>query len=370
MRKSLRYALGLISAAVLLAGAVGLYLQGRPAPEIGSRHAGDADRGCGKARLVDERPVPLSSLGIKTPIYALGMDGKLYRFDPATKRRKLLADHGFEGPSGMYRLPGGRWIGYAGELNGVEKEQYWLFDTVNGVDQMILEYSGVSGETPALSPDGTMLALIATSHDHGADGIAPGIQVLDIASMRSIPINLPSSFSIDHDKLNMNWSADGRQLLIDYEGAVATGFRRQYFSWTAKQRQLEKINGEFDRKTGARHFFRNGAEIFPASQVRVVSDEGKRELVSPDGKWRAAFGKPAPDTSYSIEVTDGGGTIKRVGMGRYSNCLGETLWITGWIDDRHLVYSDQRLKTYVFDAVAGGSAALFDEHDDVREFSW
>ena len=209
-----------------------------------------------------------------------------------------------------------------------------------------------------LSPDGTMLAVSTSGKVRWPDGGGKGLYLIDMNSGRRMRIELPSGNSGDYRDSLAFWSADGSQLLIQSQGASA---------YLVAQHRLEKIDITLNRAEGVRRFFRHGVEI---PQAPERDDASARDRVSPHGQWQAHLSDPGMDRVYTLKATARDGTLRNIATGKFDPCMGDNLWMKGWLDDQHLAYAHPFPHFYVADAATGKTAVLFNEKDDLFEFSW
>ena len=144
----------------------------------------------------------------------------------------------------------------------------------------------------------------------------------------------------------------------------------EYFSYRPSTKAVEKIYGRYDSKSYDHVYSRGGREIPLFDAISPRSIAGLTSEYSPSGKWRAFLGPESRDRTYALKVTGPNGVAKEVAFGRYDDCEGKTLAITGWIDEQHLVYRDRSVNYFVFDTSTGNKADLFKDSEPTDVFTW
>ncbi|PWF40423.1 hypothetical protein C7C56_025950 [Massilia glaciei] len=71
-----------------------------------------------------------------------------------------------------------------------------------------------------------------------------------------------------------------------------------------------------------------------------------------------------------MKVVGPNGVVREIAYGHYENCEGNTLYITGWIDEQHLVFRDHSFNYRVFETSTGNTADLFNGEESMRIFDW
>ena len=121
---------------------------------------------------------------------------------------------------------------------------------------------------------------------------------------------------------------------------------------------------------------RDGKEIPLAPIMEEQSASYNEELASPAGTWHAKLQKLNHAGKLALEVRGNDGTIKTAFSAPYLPCAKDALpmpvelSILGWLDDNHLVYRDDSIAYYVFDASTGKTAFLFSASEDTHQFLW
>jgi dipeptidyl aminopeptidase/acylaminoacyl peptidase len=267
----------------------------------------------------------------------------------------------------------GRWISYSSELEGDKTSEYWLYDRVKGIDRRVLEHPAWGGGIPTFSPDGKMIAIFANYDSRWPNETGAGLYVFETETLQRLPIALPTSIAIKDAFADVKWSQDGSELLIMIRSMSSEPDKREYFSFQPLTKQMTKISGHYDESIHDDVYSRNGQKINTSPEGLPRSSISLESQRSPSEKWNAYFGKKNADTSYILNVADNKGNIKEAVAGRYSQCMGDTIKITGWIDDQRLMYRDDsgEYSTYrVFDATTGKTADLFSERDAMLQFTW
>lgn len=185
--------------------------------------------------------------------------------------------------------------------------------------------------------------------------------------MRMQTVPLPALKANRTAWISADWSQDGKTLLILVRNMSAKqGF--DYFAYHLATRRIETLSGHYDRRM-SRHEFRRGEQAIPAHEdIRPRSEMGNRSDWSPGRGWYAHVDN-REDGLLNLLVTSKEGVTKPVAAGRYDHCAGDTLMISGWLDERYLVYRNA-MNYSIFDAQTGTTADLFRENDMPMTFTW
>jgi dipeptidyl aminopeptidase/acylaminoacyl peptidase len=319
--------------------------------------------GCGQPHSSGEGRVPLASMRKQTPLYVMEGYGRLVKMDLRTGVKTTLADHGFDSEPNLRPSGDGRWLSYSGAPKGTDKTQYWLVDRHNDSKQLVYEHPPFGGGISAFSPDSRYLLINA----NWADASRAGIYLFDTTAMRlhsvPLPVNANRALSV-----SAAWSQDGKELLI----LVRTRWTKEgfdYFSYGLATKRIDAVTGRYNNQTN-RHEFSRGAHRIPAFEEIVPRSQlaGRSEW-SPGRSWRAHIDEHQDDAAYQLLVTNSKGATRPVVAGRYERCAGHTLFISGWLDDRHLIYRNS-LNFFIFDAQTGSIADLFSNKDVFVMFTW
>jgi hypothetical protein len=107
------------------------------------------------------------------------------------------------------------------------------------------------------------------------------------------------------------------------------------------------------------------------------SENWATESASASGNWHAKLRQPDEQGKLSLEIKGKAGateTAFSVFSVPFTACDAPQIdapVITGWLDERHLVFSDSPPGAfYVFDTTTGTIALLFDGVEDTRQFWW
>lgn len=281
----------------------------------------------------------------------------------------ILSDHGFDSTPTMRASADGRWISYSGMLKGSDKKQYWLYDRRSNSERLVYEHPAWGGGIPVFSPDSRYLA-ISANYDSRWDSVSlAGIFVFDTAAARWLSIKLPTKIPIEDAWASTDWSQDGKTLLIMVR-AMSTSDESRYFGFDPVSGKIEKLSGQYDARA-YRHDFKRGTQAIPAAEELLPQSHVALDSAwSSDRKWHAYFDKRQESRPYQLVVANKEGVIKAVAVGRYSQCEGHTLAISGWLDERYLVYGNGLTKYAIFDAETGDTAELFGGSDTLHAFTW
>lgn len=322
---------------------------------------------CGISPTAEGRAVPLASMRSTTPLYSMEGSGRLVRIDLGTSKNTTLSDHGFEMMPILRPSANGRWLSYSGGRKGMQKTQYWLYDRNKRIDKLVFEHSAWGGGIPSFSPDSRHLLITGGYETRSPNASPAGVYLFDTAAMRLHPVRLPAFESAKPAWVSAAWSRDGKELLILVRNMTAgKGF--DYFSYELGTKKVEQLSGRFIRN-GSRHEFIRGAKVVPESeQIIPQSELGNRLAWSPDGSWHAQVDESLDDRPYRLLVTGKAGIARPVATGQYEHCGGSSLLISGWLDDRHLLYRNS-MSYFIYDAQNGTTAELFSADRSVS-FTW
>lgn len=331
--------------------------------------AASPDAGCGKRESSAVRKVPLSAMRSKTPLYMMDAAGRLIKLDLTSGKRTILSDHGFGSAPALRASSDGRWLSYSGELKTGNKKQYWLYDRSSDSERLVYEHPAWGGGIPAFSPDGRYLAISASYDSRWGSASRAGMFVFDTATARMVTVKLPVAIPVQDMWASPDWSQDGKTLLILVRDMSSdAGFI--YVGFDPVSGRIEKLSGQYDKKA-YRHDFKRGATVIPVAEEGVPrSDVAHQSAWSPGRQWHAYFDGRQDSRPYQLVVASRAGVVKPVAVGGYSQCEGYTLSITGWLDERHLVYRSGMMTFYVFDAETGKTAHLAGDDDTLASFTW
>lgn len=307
---------------------------------------------------------------IKTSLYVMQYSGELFQLDLEKHTSTRISNHGFDSGIPTVRPSfDGRWISYSGVQQKKGKTQYWLFDRKTKTDRLVFEHPAWGGGMPSFSPDGRYLSIDANYDTRWGNTSGAGMYLFDTATSSMVSVKLPTA--IDQRVLwgSTNWSKDGRELLIQIR-AMNTSNSSEYYSYRPATKRIEKITGFYNSAMHEHVFTRRSKEISLFGEVLPRSSPGSTSERSPDGKWHALLSEEKADGSYSLNIVSKNGEVKAVAIGGSENCIGKTVYIIGWLDDRHLVYRSRGVDYLVFDVVTGATADLFVEKDGPTEFTW
>lgn len=314
--------------------------------------------------------VALGTMRSKTPLYVMDEFGRLLKFDlSAGKKTTILSDHGFASMPTLRASADGRWLSYDGVLKSGDKTQYWLYDRHSASERLVYEHPAWGGGIPVFSPDSRYLA-ISASYDRRWDSARrAGIFVFDTATARLLSITLATKIPIEDAWASTDWSQDGKTLLIMVR-AMSGSDEWRYFGFDPATGNTEELSGHYDSRA-YRHHFKRGTQAIPAAEeLMPPSQVGLDSAWSPDRKRHAYFHNRQVNLPYQLVVANREGMIKTVAVGRYSQCEGHTLAISGWLDERYLVYANGLTRYAIFDAETGATADLFDDNESLRAFTW
>ncbi|SHH13207.1 hypothetical protein SAMN05428948_2943 [Massilia sp. CF038] len=300
---------------------------------------------------------------IKTPLYRFDARGRFFIEDLNAHTSTPISDHLFTG--GMPNIvpsPDGRWVSYSGITKGSGKTEYWLYDRTSKTDHLLFSNSGRGRVVPDFSPDSRYLAMAVN------DDVAR-VMLFDTVSLTVHAVSPPPTSVAAPAWTSTAWSSDGSELLLMQRGELEPS-PAAYFSYRLSTQRMEEITGHDGPAFHEHVFVRDRQEIDLFKPVLPKSLMANREAVSPGGQWRARLGKAKPDTRYQLEVVGKNGVSKPLATGSYSHCQGNSLYITGWLDEQHLVYRNFSTRFFVVDVESGTTAELFGETKGPTIFSW
>lgn len=307
--------------------------------------------------------VSLASMAIKSPIFLFDGSNRFFKFDLNEKNWTPVSDHGFSDKEPtLSSSVDGRWISYSGPLKDKTTTQYWIYDQRSGTDKLVLEYPVWGAGEPKFSPDGKMLA-IALNFDSRQWA---GVYLYDTKKLQRWTVQLPIPVTLSVP--TAWWSKDGKELLVSISD-FSNRAMDKYYSYHLAAKRVEEISGRHDEGGYDATFLRKGREIGTFWGASARSSQYHDSQFSPSGRWNAYLDKEQPDTSYLLNVVDKKGAVKKVALGYHMGCNIDTIAITGWLDDQHLVYRDGSSR-FVFDTVTASSAVLFDENEHPPLFTW
>ncbi|HEY0061604.1 MAG TPA: hypothetical protein VGC21_05765 [Telluria sp.] len=332
--------------------------------------AAGATGGCGASMQATKQSVPLSLMKITTPVYRFDSAGRLFNVDLNQHRSTLVSDHQFrEGGANVVLSADGQWLVYSGIAGQPGTTQYWLYDRHSETDRLVFEHQAWGGGITAFSPDGRFLAIAANYHHRWASTAGAGLYLFDTLTSKLLTVSLPATIPLKQAWMSTSWSQDGGELLIMRRSMSGTD-KWEYFSYRPISGTLERLSGHYD-STSHQHVFVRESKPIPASEpVPLRSAMGLRDASSPDGQWRAYLGKAKPDSRYPLVLLGKDSARRHIALGHHDHCMGDSVFITGWLDARHLVYRYVTLRYFVFDVETGNTAELFGETDGPKSFSW
>lgn len=348
---------------LLLAALVGvpalMFLGSGPRPAGGT---------CGDGAAPARATVPLASLAIGAPMYAVERSGRLQKLDPVTGSWRTLAGHAFEVDPSVVVSADGRWFAYEGVERGGNTTDYWLVDKKTGQERLVHRHPAWGGSIPAFAPNSASLAIYANHDSRWPAAAGVGLYIVDVATFESVAAGMPGAFAADGSWAHMDWSADGGELLLmirDFKKMGEAGeSRREHYAWRLATKAYERIAGEFTENGGAEKFFRDGARIATFVQRSPQSSRGEVDVAAPGGGRKATIGR---DQRLVVSAPDGTATV--VAEGALDPCSGSTVVQHGWLDADRLVFSE-RDTAYVFDAKSGRYAELFHGMPRPAAFLW
>lgn len=326
------------------------------------------DAACGKHDVGEMRKVGLAAMRSKTPLYGVEMSGRLVKVDLTSGKTTILSDHGFYSALTLRASADGRWLSYSGVLKIGDKTQYWLYDRRSNSERLVYEHPAWGGGIPAFSPDSRYLAISASYDSRWHSTSRAGMFVFDTATSRVISVKLPTRIPVRDAWAAIDWSQDGKTLLIMMR-AMSSRSDFSYFGFDPASGRIEKLSGEYDSQSHGHHFKRGAKAVPAAAQGVPKSDLAHLAAWSPDRQWHAYVDQRQENRPYQLVVANKAGAIKPAAVGHYNQCEGYTLNMTGWLDERHLVYRNGMMKFRIYDAQTGNTADLSDD-ETLLSFTW
>lgn len=326
-----------------------------------------AGGGCGGSSTNDKGKVPLASMHSDVPLYVARGSGRVVEMDLRSGTSTTLSDHGFYGTPTLHLSGNGRWLSYDGSVEATSTSQYWLYDRRARSERLIYEHPQ-GGRMTTFSPDSRYLAISATYHDRWPDATRAGLFLFDTTSMRLQRIPLPVRKNLP-DLILAAWPQDGKALLI-MMNTDRTRQGSEYFSYDLATRRMETITGGYNREANRHEFFRGAQRILTTDDIVPPTGLDRKPVWAPGRSWQAHIdeheGNPP---TYALRVTGKQGTTRTAATGYHSHCMGRTLAIHGWLDDRHLIYRNA-MDYLMFDAQTGTTADLLTDKDWPFQFTW
>ena len=327
------------------------------------------DAACGQHASGDARKVALASMRSKTPLYVIDHAGRLVKLDLASGTTTTLSDHRFDSMPSLRASADGRWLSYSGVLEGGGKTQDWLYDRRSGSERLVYEHPAWGGGIPAFSPDSRYLAISASYDKRWESTSGAGLFLFDTATARLLRVTLPTKVPVRDAWTATDWSQDGKLLLILVRGKLPES-QFSYVGYAPASGRIETLSGHYDPRAH-RHHFKRGAQRIPAAEERSPKSDGAPSSArSPGGTWRAYFEQRQDTRPYRLVVANKAGVSMPVAAGSYNQCEGYTLHISGWLDERHLVYRNGMMKFLIFDAETGNTADLLGDDNAPLSFTW
>jgi hypothetical protein len=341
-----------------------------PGDAVVNPHApdGDATR-CGRSRR-DAISADLSWVRTGTPLYRLtrsrgvavgGFDGRPWK--KIATGKLVFSDQ--EVTISASR----RWLAFSSNATGSQDldSEMWLFDTKNESARRIATLPRLEWLPPSFSPDGNTLAYLLYYDERWKRADPKGLYLIDTRSGTSTFAGLPADSVVGTQLATggIDWSADGTALLLYLVGHPDGKFTREFYRFDLRPRKFRKIDDVF------REDFRHGEEYVDRGravstyQTTVPSTRAwYGELRSPAGAWRARI-----DDAHRLLISNAAGAQTLVAVGGYDECEGVTIGITGWIDDRYLVYRSES-RQIIYDRGTKRRALLLGEADAGDSYTW
>lgn len=338
--------------------------------------------GCFDKQRLKIDQVPVDSMNIQKTVHAIDNEGRLFKIDLRNGRRTQLSDHKFfsDWPDITYEVSvefsaDKRWISYSHDLGDFTSTQYWLYDTQNESDRLALQTPAKGLGQSKISPDGRLLAVAVNYSDNWPDPNIAGIYLIETATLKQTRIKLPTKRALKDGLAHVDWSADGKELLVSLTDLPPHNEKDEFYSWHVAEENLEPVSGKYDQRLYKVRFSRHGVEVPVAPDRSPQSKTALTELASPTGAWHAQFSKPGANGNFSLEVQGKDGSLRTVFTGRSEACHEAIIRQNGasilaWLDEHHLVFKDGQPVFFVFDVATGKTALLFDGSTDTHLFMW
>lgn len=334
-----------------------------PAPEAEAPAAPAG--GCG--RQASAEATDLSWVRSDAKLYRLSADGKFSVGGFDGRPWKELARHLAVSMSGLelWQSDDHRWIAYNAVASEFEYE-LWLFDTRAQSGRRVAITPQIVTSGPEFSPDGLTLAYFASYDSRWPGKQGMGLYVVDTRTGDKIFAGYPADSKIDPlDGFGSpRWSADGSAVLVHMVGHPNGVPTREFYHFDLKSRTFRRIDGNYDKDvlSGAA-FIDGGKKVAMHSPDQISTDAWYGDRTSVSGAWRAYV-----DDQQRLLVRHAKEPEVLVVAGRYDQCAGVTVGITGWVDDdKYLVYRNEN-RQYIFDPVTQ-RRALLPEHPD-STYTW
>ena len=324
---------------------------------------------CGRGQTTHEGVVPLASMPSATPLYLTDATGRLLKMDLRISRKSVLSNHGFSTMPTLRPSADGRWLSYSGVLKKAATTQYWLYDRHQQTDELIYEHpAGGTAIVPRFSPDSRYLAISAPHTMYWPDASRAGIYLFDTTTRQLLAVPLPALEKDRTTWVSADWSQDGTALLILVNNDSADD-GKDYFSYRIADRQIEKLSGRWNKENFSREFLRDEKIVPVLEDFPARSASSARSAWSPAGNWHAHFDKGPSAPPFQLKFTSKEGVTTGATVGRYDRCQGIFIKVSGWLDERHLVYRNA-MTFFMYDAETGKTAVLFNSNELPVTFTW
>ncbi|HEX5161032.1 MAG TPA: hypothetical protein VFV88_04875 [Steroidobacteraceae bacterium] len=331
-------------------------------PEAIAEDSRTPSRGCGRSANV--AAADLSWVHSSAKLYRLDSDGKFSVGGFDGRPWKELAHHPANSIGGsLLQSDDRRWIAYhAGESDLTSA--LWLYDTRQQAERHVAVTQKYFTGDPEFSPDGLTLAYFSSYDDRWTGQQGMGLYLVDTQSGRNTFAGYPAGSKIGPPEGfgSIQWTADGGAVLIHLVGHPGGVFTREFHRFDTKSGIYRRMDGNYDKTILNGEVFMDGGRQIPTHIPRLWSTRAwYGGLLSISGSWRAYV-----DDKHRLWVRRANERELLVVAGRYDNCEGVTVGITGWVDgDKYLVYRNEN-RQFIFDPVTQRRSLLLEDSASVH----
>jgi hypothetical protein len=306
-----------------------------------------ASPGCGVPSPLPTLSAPRHSAALPS-LYVFDAGGRLYRTGFDQRPWQLVRDTGIRDGIEASISRSTRWIVYRRESS----QEMHIVDTRDGSDRPVA-LPGAIDATPVFSPDSRTLATYVHTGFPGS-----GLVLVDLESGRITHAGTAATHSIYLP--SMQWSKDSRSLYLAFAGRGWLLYR------------YDPNRGRFSPAFGRQETVERDAEFYRFGR-RVEMDSGPikqsmrlaRAEASPDGWMTAKIGK-----DHVLQVRAKGGTAVSVAKGGYSQCMGTTIFVRGWVAGHKMLVFALDDVDYVYWTESGRTTRLLSDTAGAQRFLW
>lgn len=330
--------------------------------------AKEEDAGCGGTSAPD-RPSAVIDVPDRHVLFGFSQNGTLYRGSFNGGPWTVIQSHDWNDVNGAIS-PDGRWVVYGGDLQkpyeeligNPDAEELWLFDVQTQRSRRILQrpFASMIAVNAVFSPDNRRAAVFSSFDDRTAQDRRSGLFLIDLVegSTKSLGFSQQSVPGKGDIHGSPSWSTDGRLYLLY---GKEDGF--QYTKVDPSTGRSEPVTGRYVRERHEHEFIVSGQPVNIQDNRDFPSRYMHAALASPDGTRNARI-----DDEYRLNL-DATGASHVVAEGRYDECEGVTIGLTGWLDNDHFIYRNKG-RFHVHQTTTGRSRPIDFGPVDGMNFFW